>query len=1025
MNDSLPPYLFEQPDPTPPPPVSTRAQLLPFDQLTWKNFERLCLRVAERVDRIRDPRLYGTSGQSQHGIDLWGTTANGTSVVYQVRNIRKLTDRALKSAVIDFAEGKRPFSPRRFVLCVAASGSSTEVQEALSELRNRYSDLEIVLYDQERLSTLLKNQPDIVDDFFGKPWRDHFCVVGSPETFRQDPDSPRKITADMLLRGPVAALGLAGDLKRADSLSDRAAAAQIYGRVAEELEHRGWGLPARLIRQRQGDALLASGEIEAAYLTWLALLKDEVHTGALLVAPTCSQRLEDHRDKVRPALAARFVALKGLDTWFENPEAGIKLLRDAVTSLLGEDDPWAADAALWLAEATLVDELDHEEVTAVCKEVLERFGARSDEAVVVRLRLALAEFGGDWTELLREASSGRLGPKDAGLVFARYGRELGLAAQWSEAIDEYRRAIEKLTQTDLYGDVAQSLYAISKLQFTYGTDFTGAGEVHTLARAIPDKVTRLTRNRDSRAAALRALHAGRLPDAHQSLRRYLWESRLSGHLSTELEARELIGDLYVEAGEFAAAVANYIRAGCTEKVTETVRRCGKPVDVSADLWRETPWVQVTALAEIAEQGDVLPPDWVHRIESRLVELTDGADQSPMGRKVVRAAWAALAGVAYQLSSDACEAVLYRIESLLSREPGHDRLIGNYVGTLLGRFHYTRPSLRHLARTLIARSLNHEDLAWRLRDYLVVAVDLDEHIRQALMSEADGGNRVALEVLALAEIHHERAAEEANSLAKRIMSYQPGQARKSWSLTLGFEDAAVFVRLLPIQTREEVARHLMALVEDVGSPEFFRNSALNGVSVLANTLSSQVRGELFESAFRLANPDTPVSLADVTLRAMLHPLSRVRLDFGVGSLWRTAIETAGQLAVSADQAQQLRRVVYETFHTGDEKAIAAAGSALLALERSMRPSVDLYLLSTHTSPWVRSLAARLWLEEPTSAPDLGEWFVRDSDRRTRLVIADSLPRLAQLDPKLHDHLRAVLSEDPSALVRARAQGFQPN
>ena len=74
------------------PPVNTREQLLPFQGLTWQNFERLCLRLArtrgeaqyadDHVDPDHDAgrfsvstalaqgALYGTSGPDQQGIDL-------------------------------------------------------------------------------------------------------------------------------------------------------------------------------------------------------------------------------------------------------------------------------------------------------------------------------------------------------------------------------------------------------------------------------------------------------------------------------------------------------------------------------------------------------------------------------------------------------------------------------------------------------------------------------------------------------------------------------------------------------------------------------------------------------------------------------------------------------------------------------------------------------------------------------------------------------------------------------------------
>lgn len=45
------------------PPVSTRAQDLPLEELTWENFERLCLRLARLEADVEHCRQYGTEGQ--------------------------------------------------------------------------------------------------------------------------------------------------------------------------------------------------------------------------------------------------------------------------------------------------------------------------------------------------------------------------------------------------------------------------------------------------------------------------------------------------------------------------------------------------------------------------------------------------------------------------------------------------------------------------------------------------------------------------------------------------------------------------------------------------------------------------------------------------------------------------------------------------------------------------------------------------------------------------------------------------
>ena len=53
------------------PPVDMHAQELPFGEITWQNFERLCFRLASLDSDVEYSRLYGTAGQEQGGIDIY------------------------------------------------------------------------------------------------------------------------------------------------------------------------------------------------------------------------------------------------------------------------------------------------------------------------------------------------------------------------------------------------------------------------------------------------------------------------------------------------------------------------------------------------------------------------------------------------------------------------------------------------------------------------------------------------------------------------------------------------------------------------------------------------------------------------------------------------------------------------------------------------------------------------------------------------------------------------------------------
>ena len=176
----IPPRLQLPPDQQPAAlPVTTRPQELPFEKLTWENFERLCLRVARQEVDIRQCFLYGTPGQRQRGIDFIGYAGDVRSRevrVYQCKRERRFTPAKIVKAVDTFLGGRWEPQPCRFVLCSMVPLRSTQFQEEIRRQEARLTTLGIDFepWDSEALSERLKNLPDLVDDFFGRAWVEGF-----------------------------------------------------------------------------------------------------------------------------------------------------------------------------------------------------------------------------------------------------------------------------------------------------------------------------------------------------------------------------------------------------------------------------------------------------------------------------------------------------------------------------------------------------------------------------------------------------------------------------------------------------------------------------------------------------------------------------------------------------------------------------------------------------------------------------------------------------------------------------------
>src|SRR5258708_29625879 len=127
-----PAWLHAEPEgKAPKPPVQTRADLLPFGDLTWENFERLCLRLSERGAKVEAAWSYGKSGHAQQGIDVLVRRPDGAFHVWQSKRYKSITKAGIKAAVRYFLERKWGQQAARFVLAVACEFSSPAIVEAI------------------------------------------------------------------------------------------------------------------------------------------------------------------------------------------------------------------------------------------------------------------------------------------------------------------------------------------------------------------------------------------------------------------------------------------------------------------------------------------------------------------------------------------------------------------------------------------------------------------------------------------------------------------------------------------------------------------------------------------------------------------------------------------------------------------------------------------------------------------------------------------------------------------------------
>ncbi|MBU4150115.1 MAG: NACHT domain-containing protein [Gammaproteobacteria bacterium] len=178
IQDNGPAWLTAPPDGDfPSPPVDTRTQSLPFEELTWENFERLVRRLVAREATISGCWIYGVPGQTQHGLDILADRhqAHGEYSCYQCKRVKEFTGEDIKKAVKKFLDGKWANKSKNFVLCTSIALSKTDQVDEIAAQHSLLAakGIEFQVWDGSesgQLSERLKSYPDLVDDFFLREW---------------------------------------------------------------------------------------------------------------------------------------------------------------------------------------------------------------------------------------------------------------------------------------------------------------------------------------------------------------------------------------------------------------------------------------------------------------------------------------------------------------------------------------------------------------------------------------------------------------------------------------------------------------------------------------------------------------------------------------------------------------------------------------------------------------------------------------------------------------------------------------
>jgi predicted helicase len=154
------------------PPVDITMQTLPVEQLGWEDFEKLCLRLAQLEHSIDNCEIYDIKGQKQQGIDIFAQKENGKYSSYQCKRYQEVTEDVLEKAVNKFVNEQWKPKSDKFYFCTTAELNLVQWQDKFNQLKTdlQAEGIQLIKWDKIQIESLLKDQPQIVFDFFGREW---------------------------------------------------------------------------------------------------------------------------------------------------------------------------------------------------------------------------------------------------------------------------------------------------------------------------------------------------------------------------------------------------------------------------------------------------------------------------------------------------------------------------------------------------------------------------------------------------------------------------------------------------------------------------------------------------------------------------------------------------------------------------------------------------------------------------------------------------------------------------------------
>lgn len=1013
------------------PPIDPQLELLPTDSMDWEDFERLLLDLARHELGLRSLSYFGKRGQAQKGLDVVGTNAHGTAEGIQSKRYQQFTVADLNKAVDKYTQSTVPFTLVRLVIGVGCKADDRAVVERKTALNEQHHPLKIDIWDQSRISEMLRDKPEIVIKYFGPRAAERFCVPHVLPTVEiAGPDAVA--TADAVLLGPLASTDAQGLLDRANSIAadDPVGALALYRDIQSRLIAAGFPGHAAEFDNTVAAICVRAGEEDTAIRLLMDALWAAENAGNSVRADRAAGMLRDlagfqafgptqTQAPRTPALGAAFEIADFVTDHLHAPlPTRIELPTDAIALVDSAD---RARTVLFAAERALGNDdpawitAHRDRIEATATEVVS-----SHIDVAVRLRLAVADATGEWADLIQSARTGMRRDLKA-LTLARHARHELLQAAPAEADSEWQEAISEACLANRHDDAADWLYS----QRFVASRYSGIHEDkwHPLAQALsglPSRPKIVTSADDARERALAALHHDELRVAAINLRRLLLDGIRSASFYDEREARHLLGEIYRVTDDLSLAAYYTIGAGDYKEARAVAVAFGDVYhDVTELMKSPLSWVAASALQFATEQADLIPDDDLDAVIdlalSAINDVASGArlDSPVFSPQMYLSAYGLLAALSARLSASHARTLLEMLaDSVVAKEHHYRRTDESHVGIAAGIARAHSGDLRTIALEqlvgLYARGAHPFRAA--ARDTLVANLD---QVRDRLKEMADRGHREAAALLGYSDPDNV-SPEAAQAAAQRLREPTKNGPNRIGTGTGAVNDS-LLAAVLPTDERIACIEMLLSNAASPWEPASNRDGYFIAASNLTDDLDEQHRHQFLNTAIDFAaNP--PPSQADAFNASMSSPLAGMRIN-ARSDCRPAATYLAARLAIAPEEKRLVRDAALRLIGIGADDDFRVT-TTLQLVHSELGDSIGLLAQGSWT---LRSLAAILWAESMEMRDDLGKALSQDRDVRVRRALASAL---ANAEHQQGSDVREILLHDRRWSVRSILRAATP-